>query len=181
MASFLTVITRHVPQRAALLAFNRASLAAQSDPDYQHIVLVDEEARGLEYAQRMLLDALPAIEGRYVLILDDDNVMLHHEGIALIKWAAEHDDPAIMMRGWYGRLGLLPEPSYWRKRPAQCHVGSFGYALRADIFKQYAHIFAGPEYYSDFLMIDAVFADGHRAAWVDSAICAVTQIGMGEP
>lgn len=47
--SFLTVITRTY-KRPGLLARNQASLAAQTDPDFEQILLVDDAGRGVAWA-----------------------------------------------------------------------------------------------------------------------------------
>ena len=55
MAPFLSVITRHMPEREQLMRRNRASLLSQSDPDYEQIVITDDLHSGFEHARIMLI------------------------------------------------------------------------------------------------------------------------------
>lgn len=176
---FLSVITRHMPARAELLRCNQISLEIQLEPDYEQIVMVDEAGQGWEYAQQMLVEACEQIKGKYVLILDDDDVMIDFQAITLMKDAAMQSPAAVIWRVKFCDLGVLPEDAYWKAAPACGHIGSCGFMVRADIFREEIGKIRGG-YASDFELIAAVYAKhGDETAWLDEALCETMQRGHG--
>jgi len=188
VAAFLTVVTRHMPARWQLLERNTASLHAQSDPDYSQVTLVDELGSGFERANELLAMAAPMVTGRYVLILDDDDVMEAADGIAALKAAVvdnigahpgTYGPPAIIFRGRHADLGVLPVRS-WQARPQVGDIGSFDFILRADVYREFARARGASAYAQDHALIEAVY-DRHapEIVWLDKVICAADRRRMG--
>lgn len=181
MRPFLSIVTRHMAGREALLARNRESVRAQTvdASQYEHVVFTDDDARGFGYARQMLVQAAGRLSGRYVLILDDDDVMENENGIALLKQAASKSPPAVVFRGRHGGLGILPRSS-WEDRPRLGDIGVFDYILRADVFRRVVTVEGDDAYNHDFYMIDAAWeTHGDEAVWLDAVICAADRQRMG--
>lgn len=177
--AFLSVVTRHLRGREALLQRCAHSLALQSDPDYEHHVLTDEVGRGFDYANGLLAQAAGLIGGDYVLILDDDDVMGARDGVAALKQAAAGEPPAVVFRGQHANLGVLPSVS-WRQRPQAADIGSFDFILRADVYREFVTVAGESAYAHDFAMIAAVYdAYGPAIVWLDKVICAADARRIG--
>lgn len=179
MAPFLSVVTRNMPGRQAMLDRNLASLQAQSDPDYERLVLLDDVGRGFEYARQMLITARNGVAGRYALILDDDDVMEAEDGIAALKAAAAGDPPAIVFRGRHADMGVLPTHS-WQGTPKQGDIGSFDFVLRRDVYDAHVEARGSSDYAHDFAIIEEVYAKyAAQVVWLDKVICAADKRRIG--
>ena len=182
--AFLTVLTRHMPARAALLTRNIASLQGQTDPDYEQLVLEDGHSRGWAFARQMLIDAANSLVAdyacEYVLILDDDDVMRAPDGIAQLKRAARGAPPVIIFRGRHAELGILPSHS-WQGRPECGDIGIFDFILRADVYRECIGAQSASDYAHDHALIAAAY-DRHQEAvvWLDAVICAADKRRIGK-
>lgn len=177
--SFLTVITRTY-KRPGLLARNQASLAAQTDPDFEQILLVDDAGRGVAWANAQLRDVAGQISGEYVLVLDDDDRVAADDLIARLKIAAAERPGVIMTRMDHGPRGILPEPEYAGQLPPRAHVGCSAPIVRADIWRACAPAW-GAAYDGDYDFVAALFATGTPVVWLPVIATAVQQIGLGQP
>lgn len=177
--SFLTVITRTY-KRPHLLARNQASLAAQTDPDFEQILLVDDAGRGVAWANAQLRDVADRITGEYVLVLDDDDRVATPELIADLKVVAWDRPGVIMTRMDHGPRGILPEPEYVGQLPPRAHVGCSAPIVRADVWRQCAFAW-GAAYDGDYDFLTALFTAGATIAWYPVIATAVQQIGLGQP
>lgn len=178
--AFLDVLTRHLPRRKLMLRANDACLKAQSNPDYKQWILTDDQGRGWQYAAMMLVDVAPKLRGEYVLILDDDDLLINADGICLMKEAAMTRPAAVIFRGWHGDLGILPGPNGWMRRPFLGGIGSFDFIIRRDVFQDVVLDSATGGYTNDFAIIDGVFAREHSVVWLDALMCAVMRRSRGQ-
>lgn len=179
--SFLQVLTRCY-QRPTLLMQNINSIAAQSDPDFEHTLLVDGEGRGVGAAQAALANYAAYVRGRYVWILDDDDLCVDAGLVAELKAiAAEHDPDVIMVRMDHGPRGVLPDNTHWQKPPAMSWIGCSAYIVRRELWQRHAHAFASATYNSDFDFIDAVFRGDPEIYWHDRIVSQVQRISLGAP
>jgi hypothetical protein len=193
--AFLSVITRHMPSRADFLALNQASLRLQSDPDYEQVVVVDELGQGWHYANLMLVEAvrptpptpdpgrMPCaptgggkVSGRYVLVLDDDDMLINAQAIERLKKATAGDPPGVIWRAWHSDAGILPDNGHWKQAPALGFIGACGFCLRTDVFRE--SILAINQggyvghYASDYDLIHEAFRRyGEQIAWLDELMC----------
>jgi len=177
--AFVTILTRHLPARHALLRRNQESLRAQHDPDYTQQILIDPLARGWAYARQLLVEAARPITAGYVWIVDDDDYLIDPHGIVELKRAAGHAPPGIIFRGRHAELGVLPTHS-WRQRPARGDIGSFDFILRADVFRACVSMTSDSDYAHDHAIIAAAY-DQHAAevVWLDRVICAADARRLG--
>jgi glycosyltransferase involved in cell wall biosynthesis len=185
--TFLTVVTRCY-KRPVMLANNVASLEAQTDPDYEHLFIVDDEGQGIGWANRALGMVEPA--GDYVLVLDDDDMLISDRAIELMKDAAikiqrtgrptiEPPD-LLIFKAEHGDLGTLPSKAIWGKRPLKGHIGSCDFISRRDVWEKHIHRF-GVDEGGDYAYLHAVWMDTPDVRWLDEVLASVQRISHGEP
>lgn len=178
--AFLDILTRHLPERKDMLKANRACLKVQSMPDYKQWILADDERRGFQHAAFMLVDMAQNLQGDYVLILDDDDLMINAEGICLLKEATQTNPAAVIFKGWHADLGVLPGADAWMRRPRIGTIGSFDFIIRRDLFADLAQAATRDGYCNDFAIIDGVFKQGLEVVWLDALLCAVMRRSRGK-
>ena len=178
--AFVTILTRHLPARRALLERQQLSLRQQSDADYTQRVLVDEQARGFLYSWQMLIEAAKHIADDYVLILDDDDYILETDAIAILKLTAEGAPPVIIFKGGHAELGVLPRVA-WGERPVMGDIGSFDFILRADVFRACVGAPTDTAYAHDYAIIAEAY-DRHAEAvvWLDAVLCGADKRRIGQ-
>jgi hypothetical protein len=176
---FLTVVTRHMPARAALLEANVASLACQSDTDYEQLIITDHEGRGTGWANTNLRNYADAPSGQYVLVLDDDDLLACPDAIAQLRQAARSRPGVIMARMNHGLLGVLPDAAHWVKEPVRGRIGVSAAICRRDVWQGAAQQFANC-YDGDFPFILAAYYSGRGVVWLDRVLTRVQQIGRGK-
>jgi len=175
---FLSIVTRCHPQRASMLAKNIDSLKAQTDQGYQHILLEDDEGRGLEYANSMLQWADP--EGEYVLILDDDDMLIDDEAIAKLRDVVYDRPDVVMFRAEHAWLGTLPSARVWQREPIQGHIGSCDFIVRRDVWLEHIKAFAQPRC-GDYHFIRSVWDSDPDVEWLPDVLAGVQRISGGAP
>ena len=151
---FLQVITRTFGKRPAMLARNAESLAAQTDPDFSHTIVMDDQARGCEWANRNLATVPATCE--YVWVLDDDDLCCRPGLVAELKEIVRKEQPeVIMLRAYHGEFGTLPSDANWQKEPVLCNVGWSNAVIRADVWnrhrEQITDVYAADYYFLVYL------------------------------
>lgn len=138
-APFLEVVTRHMPHRAALLAQHDASLLCQTDGDWVQTLLVDEERRGIEYANAQLGRHVPV--GRWMWVLDDDDVCIHNTLFEELKViVAQNDIDVVIVRGdcsTHG-VGVIPPNELWGQQPHHGAIGMSNFIVAAKVWSDFA-------------------------------------------
>ena len=172
----LSIVTRCY-KRPVGLRRNRLSVRLQTHRDYEQIFLVDEEGLGINAADaRMAADAPPLIRGRYVYVLDDDDVLIDNQFVAWIHTVSctHHGPDIIMVKSDNGVLGILPSPAAWGKEPQPGQVSVLNYVVKAEIWKRHAPAFAShPGDAGDSMFITELFRHDYSVHWLD-AIMAMT-------
>ena len=174
---FLSVITRCY-KRPLMLAANKHSLAAQNDPDYEQLFIVDDVGRGVGWANRALRTAEPT--GDYVMVLDDDDLLSDHNAIVEMKEAAAERPDLVIFKCHHGPLGVLPDSLVWERRPLKGHIGSCSFISRLDIWQDNIHRF-GVDEGGDYAYLHALWAIRPRVVWLDRQLAAVQRISKGQP
>lgn len=163
------------------MARNRASLAAQSDPDYAHTVLVDEIGIGVEAANARLADVEP--HGAYVWVLDDDDYCVREDMIERLKsiTAAMRTPPgAFVVRMDHGDLGVLPDLGrWWGMVPPEGGIGASALIVRADVWREYREWWRTARYASDYDFIAAVLRGVEHVVWLDWVVSAISRRSIG--
>lgn len=180
---FLTIITRHLYTRKALLKRNKRSVRAQTDSDWQQIVIKDKRARGYQWADKFLRHITSYIEGKYVYILDDDDHLIYPRFLhRLKKKIKKHGKPDIVIcqaqwRPFKGRI-LPGKNSSWGKAPKRGDIGSPCFVVKREAWCKWINHF-GQQAHGDYHFIHALFTAGDRYThyWWDKVVAEVGQIG----
>lgn len=176
---FLTVITRTF-RRPSLLTNNQRSLADQTDPDYEQIIIRDEVGRGVAWANAHMRTVGP-IRGEYVMALDDDDILVDPCLIADLKRMISVNRPAVIItRMDHGPRGILPPPDGWGHPPPRGQIGCSAPIVRVDVWQACAPAY-GESYDGDYDFIAALFAQAQPIVWHNKIVSAVQQIGLGRP
>ena len=178
--AFLEVVTRTY-KRPAGLARNRASLAAQSDPDWTQTLLVDDIGIGVEAANARLADVEPV--GDYVWVLDDDDYCTRDDLVERLKsivYAMLTPPAAIVVRMDHGSLGVLPDVGrFWGMVPPEGGIGCSALVTRADVWRQYREWWRTGRYAADYDFTAAVLRNETHVVWVDVVASAVSRRSVG--
>lgn len=181
---FLEILTRHYTARPNFLAANRDSLRRQIDDDYLHTLLVDEQGRGVEWANRNLGQYAPKLLGEWIWVLDDDDLCVCDTLVTdLRRIVANHDPLLIYVRGRLGDV-VYPPDAHWGKAPALAQIGMSNFIVRRDVWQAFAHAFP-KKLCADFHFIRAVHGniDPQRIYWHDKVVMATQRVasrGRGE-
>ena len=166
---FLSVVTRCY-KRPEMLANNTASLARQTDRDFEQIFLIDDEGMGIGDANRVLMVAEPT--GDYVMVLDDDDWMINDRAVELLREATIESPDMVIFKADHKGLGILPSKAIWEKRPLKGHIGSCDFITRRDVWEKYIHRF-GVDEGGDYAFLHAVWMDSPVVIWLDELLAGI--------
>ena len=161
-----------------MLQRNRESLMAQSVQDYVQYAIIDEDERGVEWANGIMATRdWSKINSDYVMVLDDDDVLLGSDVIELLQNAIkQHRVQLLGVRMDHGPLGVLPPDDLWPGEPVRGRVGCSAVvpcrALFMEAVKHYE-----PKHDGDYDYIAACYALAESVTWLDLVASKVTQIG----
>lgn len=176
--TFLSIVTRCHPNRPSMLEKNRASLANQTDQDFEHVLIKDEKGRGVEWANGILQTAVP--RGDYVLVLDDDDLLTDNRAIEKLRAATITNPDIVVFKVHHGRLGVLPSALVWqKKRPVGGHIGSCDFITRRDIWRQHIPAFARPSG-GDYYFLRSMWHEDINVVWLDERLAAIQRISRGK-
>ena len=172
---FLTVVTRTIPRRYDMLVANKQSLREQSDQDYQHLVISDYVGVGVAYANgEMATRDWSGIEGDYVMVLDDDDILSGPDVIKRLKEALViMPVDLLIVRMDQGPHGILPSPGEPIKRGRiGCSAVIPSRLLFLEAVKSYT-----PRYDGDYDYISACVEKSTVLYRFDFVASKVTQVG----
>lgn len=149
-----------------MLLRNQLSLQSQTSRDWEQTILVDEQRRGVEWANGNL--ATVEATGDYIWFLDDDNECLFNDFVRRLKAEAEanQNPELIIVRIDHGHLGILPNDLRWEQRPLEGMFDGGCLVIRRDIWNRYRHLWQA-EYCADFLFADALWDKLTSIHWWD--------------
>ena len=176
--TFLSVVTRHLVGREALLERNQTSLRAQTDPDYQHVVIPDEIGRGVEWANAQLAARRwDHLMGEYVMVLDDDNEVTNGGFIAALK-AAAHGAGMLIWRVDIPGLGIIPPDDCWKRTPQRARIDANCAAVRRDIWLESVKAFYSA-YDADYDYLAACYKAAGKVVWLDHVYTRAVRRSLG--
>lgn len=178
---FLSIVTR-THKRPFALSQCVASVQAQADRDFEHVILEDTIGVGVAESHRLFLDAKP--RGYYVMILDDDDLMAGPSVVSdLHAVANEYHPDVIVFKMNNAELGILPDAFVWQQRPAVRHISGQNVAVRRHIWKACIPAMLGPDgnpiYESDFLYLQEVWRRTHCIHWMDTILLLTSRVNRG--
>jgi len=179
----IAFITRVHPQRPKMLKVCVSSIKAQTDDDYIHIIFKDDKT---ENGYRVVtankaLARVPPIDARYVMILDDDDMLIEPDFVKILKKTIQDGNPEIVFfKGTVLGKGTFPRPEQWRKHPSRGGIASFCFAVRLDVWKKYIHRFnRRSRSGGDFFFIASCYENTENHIWLNR-IVARTQKRAGK-
>ena len=175
---FLSIVTRNHPRVPDLFGRCKASVEMQKDRDFQHLVLHDEEGRGLLYANRMLYENRHLVTGKYVFILDSDDVLTTDTFVGDMKRIAkEHKNPGIIFIRMLIGGELFPKDEVWEKdKMIRSKIGSSNFVVLNELWQKNIRHF-GIERCGDFNFINTVFSKKSTVYWHDKIYSKTLIIG----
>ena len=175
---FLSIVTRTC-KRPKALKICQKSLADQTCQDFEHIIIVDEVGRGVAWANGMMAERdWSDLNGQYVYILDDDNIMLPG-AIEAIKASAPDHDMVICRINRLKRVHrVFPEDAYWQKKPKYRHIDIGCVVLRRDLFLKAVKRFTA-RYEGDFDFISEAYFLAESVNWRSRLIMKLQRISAG--
>lgn len=179
MSPFLSVITRHLPERKENLQDCLSSLTLQTCQDFEQIILVDHVHRGLGWANGQFAAHRDAPTGDYVLMLDDDDALIRTDTVETLRSIANSTQADIIIfRGIHPPHGVLPTPACWGQKPIYGHISGQDFIVRRALWRQHIEAFAQPQA-GDFAFLEALWAAGCRPYWHDALFVRIQQRGHG--
>ena len=175
----IAFITRVHPQRSEMLKVCIDSVKRQMETDYVHIIYRDDKTKdgyGIRQANRSL-EKIPFIEARYVMVLDDDNMLINPNFVGMFKKIVDKHNPEIVFYKVIIGNSLVPSLKYWEKPPIRKRIDSHCFAVRIDIWKKYIHEF-GTDVCGDFRFISMCYKNTTNHYWLDREI-SMTQKKAG--
>lgn len=178
--SFLEILTRHC-DRPGLLKRNQESLAAMTSHDWTQTLLIDDEGRGVPWANANLGEYAPHLVGDYVWILDDDDVCTCPELVdelkAIVAASAPH---VIVVRGQIAHLETVPDDRHWKSFPQRGQISMSSLVVRRDVWQRCAHALTA-KIAADVDFAQEIFSvvPAERIHWHDRQAFAVDRISAG--
>lgn len=117
------------------------------------------------------------VQGAYVLILDDDDLLADDELIVKLK-AAVTADPSIelfMVKMDHGPFGVLPAET-WGRYPRRGRQGCSSVITARAVFLEAVKAYQ-PKYDGDFDYVSACWNLAENKVWLDTVATRVQQVG----
>lgn len=135
---------------------------------------MDEYQRGVEFANgQMALRNWKDVEGEYVLILDDDDVLNDPDLIGKLKTFPAPD--LFMVRMHHGPWGILPAET-WENAPQRGRQGCSCVIPSRALFLEAVKAYK-PKYDGDFDFVAACYDRAETVVWLDTVATRVQQVG----
>lgn len=172
----IAFVTRVHPRRPNMLKICINSVKAQTSDDYIHILHRDdktEKGYGVLSADHSLVKVKP-INAQYVMVLDDDDMLIDPNFVETFAKTIKKDVPEIVFfRGIITGRGVFPREKIWGKAPLCGLIASFNFAVRQDLWMNYIHKF-NYRTVSDFAFISHCYSKTKNHLWLNR-IVAQTQ------
>ena len=175
--AFLTVVTRSY-KRPQALARCVQSVACQSDPDVEHVIVHDALGRGIGWSQENLRNV--PIGGEWVYVLDDDDYLIDDRFIENLKVLVAERNPEVVFVKMDMLWSILPPKTANGPLLGQIAVSCF--VVKRAVWLEHVNDFQ-PIYEGDYTFIRAVWdcEKRHRRAWLDRVVARVGQVSHGQP
>jgi len=122
----------------------------------------------------------PNLAGRYIWILDDDDMCACDTLIGDLKGiVAAHKPGVIMLKMDHGARGVLPSKN-WQRPPVMGDIGCSAFVVKRAVWQRHAEHFSD-SYAGDFDFIKSIFARDYEIYWFDRVASRVQRISLGQP
>lgn len=167
----IAFITRVKPRRHRMLAICKNSIRKQTSDDYIHIVFQDDKTKygyGMLRANQSLAKISP-IDARYVMVIDDDDMIIDSDFVKVFKGIIDENNPEIVFfKGIvFGRK--IFSKRFWGRRPVRDQISGSCFAIRLDVWEKYV-----PEYGhkrgGDYFFIFECYKNTKNHSWLDRIV-----------
>lgn len=179
MMPFLTIVTRTC-NRPKALKRNRASVARQSDKDYEHIFLVDQTRHGKLWANQQFYLHRHRVTGDYVFLLDDDDYLVYIDFIKSIRQIVRTHTPHVIMVKMQTHAHIFPKPDVWKKHIIMGSIGTSCFCVSNPVYQRHIKAF-GRTSCGDYHFIKEVFNHNYKIYWFDKVVAYVDAIHRQNP
>lgn len=178
---FLSIVTR-VYKRPVGIRKNKESIDALSDKSLEQIFIHDEVGFGMFEANKSFSNVKNMIDGKYVLLLDDDDFIVNKNMIEDLKKIAKEKNPDVIFFRMTIKNGMnnnhYPTEHCWNNKPLIAHIGGTCFVVKKEIYNEFIHNFAH-ERCGDFHFINSVFNSGASVFWLDKLMCETGKVSRG--
>lgn len=175
--AYLTIVTRCY-KRPNMLRRHIESVEKMVDPDWEHYFIVDEVGIGVLEANKKFYEHRENIKGKWVLLLDDDDVLLDPHLVTRLKSDEFNQKDVVIAKMQHGNREL---PPYLPCSITYGEICGSSFVVRNRVYQKYIDRFAVYPG-GDYNFISAVVGDKkNRVGWLDVVITGIQQIGRGQP
>lgn len=174
----IAFITRVHPSRPKMLRVCIESIKSQSSNDWvQYFQRDPTKGYGIEGANKALA-LVKNIDARYVMVLDDDDMLVYEDFVKEFSNLVHGIDADIVFfKGKVEGMFVFPLPDVWRRRPIRTRIASFNFAVRREIWEKYINVWGKPHSGDGYFIIKC-YENTKRHLWWDKLI-AKTQSTPG--
>lgn len=175
----MTLLTFYTPtfRRPQKLERCKASVAAQTDGDYQHVIVEDTVGIGVAGMFRDIPNHHAHIAGEYVYFLSDDDVIIDPHLVRDLAGVVADRPDVVMAKATIGSF-TFPLAQCWQAPPVESGVTLANWIVRRDVWRSVPY---GHRYEGDADFITECWRRGLRFAWWDRVICHAEGWGRGQP
>jgi glycosyltransferase involved in cell wall biosynthesis len=160
------------------------SALAQTDRDFEIILIPDQKKRGIKWANKQFGLNVDRVDGQYVYTLDDDSKIMDVNLISKIKKLAAKDPDVIMVKCHRPQMppNILPKEGVWGQRDKLRVSATNGgcFIVKAEVWKKYAHCYGLPGS-GDWNFLGAVNKNQNlKFVWLDTIAKEAQQLGRGK-
>ncbi len=178
---FLSIVTRHYYKRPWSFKQCCDSVLAQDDQDYEHVVIRDDVGIGSHKANRLFVNNMDEVNGRYVFMLDDDDMLTNEKFISDLKEVVEkHDPDIIFVKMLAGKLVIPTEKVWGKEEILSGHVGTSCVVVKNSLWKECIDSFS-EEQIGDFRFIQNVFEKTKSVVWLNELYSKTIRVSNGAP
>lgn len=178
--TFLTIFTRHMASRPGYYARHCASLEWQTCRDFEHLVIEDDTGRGIAWAQQQIPAHAGEVQGDYVQVLNDDDVLAGPRVVALIRAAALHTGADIIVHKTDSlEIGIIPDTVSWLHGPVCGHMSDADVTVRRDVWRRHVDAYQSGRYTADFDFLCQLWRGGYRVHWLDMIAVKCLRVSRG--
>jgi len=181
MPKLISFVTRVHPRRKTYLEFCKDSVARQTCRDYEHVFIYDKTEKGCGFPQAQKMLAKAAINTKYAMPLDDDDVLIYPDFVADLRMITQLGNyDLIIFKGHHIGHGVLPLNSLWKKPPECGGICSFCVAVKKELWDKYIHVWGNRWPCGDFDFIDTVYKNSKSVYWFDKIVAKTLRISRGK-
>ena len=172
---FLSIVTRHLTNRKALLSRCVQSLESQTDMDFEHIIIEDPIGIGIEQANQSLFLNRNRVNGKYVFILDDDVWVTSDHFVETIKTILSENPYDILFFKSLRPSGIMPRIWMLADRGV---IDTACAVVQKDLWKSSIHRFM-PYRGGDGVFIKHLTKRTDNVLWYDSVFTTTDKARFG--